>query len=29
VLGSILLGLLFYCAALGVEKLVSRRNTGG
>ncbi|GAB3126916.1 ABC transporter permease [Glaciibacter psychrotolerans] len=25
VLGSILLGLLFYCAALGLEKLVSRR----
>lgn len=28
VLGSILLGLLFYCAALGLEKLVGRR-TGG
>ncbi|WP_104163964.1 ABC transporter permease [Cryobacterium sp. N22] len=25
VLGSIILGLLFYCAALGLEKLVSRR----
>lgn len=28
VLGSILLGLLFYCAALGLEKLVSRRSGG-
>ena len=28
VLGSIFLGLLFYCAALGLEKLVSRRSGG-
>lgn len=28
VLGSIILGLLFYCAALGLEKLVSRRAGG-
>lgn len=28
VLGSILLGLLFYAAALGLEKLVSRRTSG-
>jgi len=28
VLGSILLGLLFYCAALGLEKLVTRRRSG-
>ncbi|MGO4105578.1 ABC transporter permease [Leifsonia sp. YAF41] len=28
VLGSILLGLLFYCAALGLEKLVTRRKAG-
>lgn len=28
VLGSIILGLLFYCAALGLEKLVTRRPGG-
>ena len=28
VLGSIILGLLFYCAALGLEKLASRRSGG-
>ncbi|MEO6309541.1 MAG: ABC transporter permease subunit [Leifsonia sp.] len=28
VLGSILLGLLFYCAALGLEKLVTHRKAG-
>jgi NitT/TauT family transport system permease protein len=28
VLGSIILGLVFYCAALGLEKLVSRRKGG-
>ena len=28
VLGSIILGLLFYCAALGVERFAGRRSNG-